>query len=62
MPEKILTIRPLNLKGKKVGDSFWDNLVCYDTDGPTDISARIDDYLYGKSETSNSKERLAKGR
>jgi hypothetical protein len=38
----------LNLKGKKTGDPFWDNLVTYDDEGPADISERIDDYLYGE--------------
>ena len=40
------TVRRLDLKGKKTGDSFWDNLVTYDDDGPADLSERVDDYLY----------------
>lgn len=48
--ENELTIVPqkkrLNLKGKKTGDPFWDNLVTYDSDGPTDVSERVDDYLF----------------
>ena len=39
--------KPLNLKGKKTGDPFWDNLVVYTDNGPTDVSVRHDDYLYG---------------
>ncbi|MSV35470.1 MAG: hypothetical protein EXQ47_07715 [Bryobacterales bacterium] len=33
---------------KKTGDPFWDNLVTYDDDGPVDLAARHDDYLYGE--------------
>ena len=33
---------------KKTGDPFWDNLVVYDDDGPADLAARHDDYLYGE--------------
>ena len=33
---------------KKTGDPFWDNLVAYDDDGPADLAARHDDYLYGE--------------
>jgi hypothetical protein len=33
---------------RKTGDPFWDNLVTYDDDGPADLAARHDDYLYGE--------------
>jgi hypothetical protein len=31
---------------KKTGDPFWDNMKFYDG-GPSDVSVRHDDYLYG---------------
>ncbi len=33
---------------KKTGDPFWDNLVIYVDDGPVDLAARHDEYLYGE--------------
>ncbi|MBV8846796.1 MAG: hypothetical protein JO307_28645 [Bryobacterales bacterium] len=38
-------------KGRKTGDPFWDNWIVYDDENwPTDLSSRIDDYLYGGKE------------
>jgi len=44
--ERQLT-NPSRGKSKKTGDPFWDNLVAYDDDGPADLAARHDDFLYG---------------
>lgn len=33
---------------RKTGDPFWDNLVFFEDDGPTDLSVRHDDYIYGE--------------
>ena len=45
--EKQLTI-PANRKSKgKAGDPYLDKLVVFEDDGPPDLSARIDDVLYG---------------
>ena len=30
----------------KTGDSYLDNIVTFDDGGPTDMSTRVDDYLY----------------
>ncbi len=35
-------------KAKKTGDPFWDHLIAYDDDGPADLAACHDDYLYGR--------------
>ena len=40
----------LNLKGKKTGDPFWDNLVVFDDGGRPDQSTRIDEIVYGNGE------------
>lgn len=44
--ENQLTTQPTR-KTKKTGDPFWDNLVAYEDAGPSDLSSRHDDYLYG---------------
>jgi len=38
---------PPRANSQKTGDPFWDNLVAYEDDGPKDLAARHDDYLYG---------------
>jgi hypothetical protein len=47
LPAKRVTKVPWKLGSKQTGDPFWDNLVTFDDDGPTDLAARHDDYLYG---------------
>jgi hypothetical protein len=32
---------------KKTGDPFWDNLRTFRDNGPPDLVARLDDFLYG---------------
>jgi hypothetical protein len=47
--EKQLVVSAKSRSSKaKTGDPFWDNLVTYDDDGPVDLAARHDDYLYGE--------------
>jgi len=48
LPAKKVTKIPWKPGSKKTGDPFWDNLVFFDDDGPTDLSIRHDDYLYGE--------------
>jgi hypothetical protein len=49
LPAKRVTKVPWKPGSKQTGDPFWDNLVTFDDDGPTDLSVRHDDYLYGEN-------------
>jgi hypothetical protein len=46
--DKVIKV-PWKRGSRKTGDPFWDNLVTYHDDGPTDLSVRHDDYLYGEN-------------
>jgi hypothetical protein len=45
--EKQLAVRTNGKSKNKAGDPYLDNLVVFDDDGPSDLSARVDDFLYG---------------
>src|SRR5437879_3870166 len=45
----------------KTGDPFWDNLRIIDDDGPADMSARIDDYVYEGLEDELRRQRRDSG-
>jgi hypothetical protein len=47
-PAKVPTKVPWKRGSRKTGDPFWDNLKTFDDDGPTDLSVRHDDYIYGE--------------
>jgi hypothetical protein len=47
-PTDKVTKVPWKRGSRKTGDPFWDNLRTFDDGGPTDLSVRHDDYIYGE--------------
>lgn len=45
--KKELTAKPKKKKPGQTGDPFFDDHTVYDDDGPEDLAANHDEYLYG---------------
>ena len=43
-------LEPRRGAGEKTGNSFLDNLVTFEDDGPADLSTRVDEIVYGALE------------